>query len=232
MIGRETAVKEPRYYPTPPAKSLLPHTLLACVSIIAGSLIIANAIKPPCGGQHGSPIHAPPPESIEPPVAMSVPCDAQAGKMGGPFRPRPKPEPPVPAPDESAMDTRERRLFENVRKWVEGRDARLEARAEAKAEQMVQQSLEEVTANMEHVDVVAIMSGDTSKVVQGGFGAVFVAKLWAFVKKAVEYIVTAIILTILGGLCVKYWFVVGPVAMFLFIGLPAWSARTFSKKTS
>ena len=45
------------------------------------------------------------------------------------------------------------------------------------------------------------------------------------------FVVSAVILTTLGALIVHYWFIVGPVALFLFVALPAWSARTFQKKT-
>lgn len=153
-----------------------------------------------------------------------APCEAQAN-VQGPFRPRPKPpkpEPPVPPAPQPENDA-ERKLFPRIEALIEARAVRIENRAAERAEQQVEEAFNEVADNM-------ALSADGFEPAQGSFGGVFVAKLMAFVKKLVMFAMAALLLTVIGGLIVKYWFIVGPVGAFLFIVLPAWSARTFGKK--
>jgi hypothetical protein len=161
-------------------------------------------------------------ETEEPPLATTQP-------LGGPFRPRPKPpvppdpEPPQPAPQSDD----ERKLFGRLEAWMDARAKRIEDRANARAEQRVNEAFDEIAANLD-----AAARGTDPELLQGAFGGAFVAKLATFVKNAIVFVVKAVIVGVLGGLIVQYWFIVGPVALFLFIALPAWSARTFAKKTS
>jgi hypothetical protein len=160
-------------------------------------------------------------ETEEPPLATTPP-------IGGPFRPRPKPPvPPDPEPEPPApQNDDERKLFGRLEAWMDARAKRIEDRANARAEQRVNEAFDEIAANLD-----AAAQGTDPELLQGAFGGAFVAKLATFVKNAVVFVIKAVIVGILGGLIVQYWFVVGPVALFLFIALPAWSARTFAKKT-
>lgn len=154
------------------------------------------------------PIPKPPPETVEPPIARA-PCEAQASL--GPFRPRPVP-PPAPLP-EPQNDT-ERTLFPRIKEMLDARDARIEARQDAKLSDAFDAAAEQLA------------NADPEKV-QGFFGGAFVSSAIAFIKKTVVWAMKALLIGILGGLVVTYWYIVAPVAAFLFIALPAWSARTF-----
>lgn len=167
-------------------------TSAICISIIAAAFIARPGDRCP------SPILLRFVETREPPLADPV---------IGPFRPRPtpSPDPPPPVPENDL----ERRLFPRLESWLDARAKRIEDRAQACAENRVNDALDEVTANLD----AAILGADP-ELMQGAFGALFVAKLLTFVKAAVRLV----ILGTLGGLIYLYWpWIAGACA--LLIGL-------------
>lgn len=213
----ESIVPEPRFggiLKPMKARASWPHTLAVCMTLVLCSLVVSHSLTT-------RPLLSV--ETLPPPLAHDHEHDAVAG----PFRPRPRPtppEPPAPTPPQPENDV-ERKLFPRLEAWLDARALRIEARAETKAIQQVEAAFNEVTQTMD-----AAVQGADPQLIQGAFGGVFVAKLLAFVKNAVMFVVSAVVLTVIGALVVKYWFIVGPAALFLFVGLPAWSARTFGKK--
>jgi hypothetical protein len=154
-------------------------------------------------------------KSAEPPIA-------------GPFRPRPRPpEPtpdPLPEPDLADLDARDRRLFERVRKFHEERESVREARQDSRTDRKIEGAFLGLADDLESFDPAKPQQ------IQGPFGGAIVSALWEFAKKAAKYVLQIAIIGVLGALIVMYWYIVAPAALFLFIGLPAWSARTFGKK--
>jgi hypothetical protein len=157
-------------------------------------------------------------------VLVCTLVDARPQLVAGPFRPHPRPVPPPPAPPLPAptpLNDDDSRLLGRLR-------PHLLQMAEERAQARVAAELTAAAQSLDGVKVTADGDVDEPAAAAGSvIAAFFASAVVALVKRVAVAIVSALILTCLVALFVKWWGVIIPAFTFLvsLVAVPAgWTA--------